>query len=140
MSDLTKGKKSNGVTRWLFIPVGILIFMCLGTVYSWSVFRNSIEELYNVGATESGGWLAIAPAATGIFFGAKNYSKNYGYVFTAYGVGAIVGTLLSGSLRDVLGSYSYTFYPAIILAILGMVLAIFLLNKPDENSYNSHSA
>lgn len=87
-----------------------------------------------------GGWLAIAPAATGIFFGAKNYSKNYGYVFTAYGVGAIVGTLLSGSLRDVLGSYSYTFYPAIILAILGMVLAIFLLNKPDENSYNSHSA
>ena len=79
-----------------------------------------------------GGWLAIAPATTGIFFGAKNYSKNYGYVFTAYGVGAILGTLISGSLRDILGSYIYAFYPTIILALLGLILSYFLLLKPEK--------
>ncbi|HKL76469.1 MAG TPA: OFA family MFS transporter [Halanaerobiales bacterium] len=79
-----------------------------------------------------GGWLAIAPAATGIFFGAKNYSKNYGYVFTAYGIGAILGTLISGRIKDLLGSYIFTFYPTIVLAIIGLILTIVLLKKPEK--------
>ncbi|MBZ4644612.1 MAG: transporter, family, oxalate/formate antiporter [Petroclostridium sp.] len=74
-----------------------------------------------------GGWLAIAPTATAIFFGPKYYSKNYGFVFTAYGAGAILGVLISGILRDVLGSYIFVFYPIIFLAILGLLIAIFLL-------------
>mgnify|MGYP006283949541 CR=1 FL=1 len=78
-----------------------------------------------------GGWLAIAPAATGIFFGSKNYSKNYGYVFTAYGIGAILGTLISGRIKDALGSYIFTFYPTIGLAILGIILSFVLLKKPE---------
>ncbi|MBZ4654199.1 MAG: sugar phosphate permease, partial [Peptococcaceae bacterium] len=40
--------------RWLYIPLGIIIFMCLGTVYSWSVFRKPLENLFNIGATQSG--------------------------------------------------------------------------------------
>ncbi|MFW6238980.1 MAG: MFS transporter, partial [Halanaerobiales bacterium] len=79
-----------------------------------------------------GGWLAIAPTATGIYFGAQNYSKNYGYVFTAYGVGAILGTLLSGRVRDLLGSYIYAFYPTILLAIAGLIISHFLLQRPAE--------
>lgn len=78
-----------------------------------------------------GGWLAIAPAATGIFFGTKNYSKNYGYVFTAYGIGAILGTLISGRIKDLLGSYIFTFYPTIILAVIGLILTILVLKKPE---------
>ncbi|MFW5999636.1 MAG: OFA family MFS transporter [Halanaerobiaceae bacterium] len=79
-----------------------------------------------------GGWLAIAPTATSIYFGARNYSKNYGYVFTAYGVGAILGTLLSGRVRDLLGSYIYAFYPTILLAIAGLIISHFLLQRPAE--------
>lgn len=76
-----------------------------------------------------GGWLAIAPTATAIFFGLEHYSKNYGFVFTAYGVGAIVGVLISGILRDVLGSYIFVLYPIIFLAIVGMITAVFLLKQ-----------
>ncbi|MEJ6950849.1 L-lactate MFS transporter [Natronospora cellulosivora (SeqCode)] len=78
-----------------------------------------------------GGWLAIAPAATGIYFGTKNYSKNYGYLFTAYGVGAIIGTMLSSSLRDIMGSYIFAFYPAIALSIIALFLAGLFLKKPE---------
>jgi MFS family permease len=83
-----------------------------------------------------GGWLAIAPAATGRFFGSKNYSKNYGFLFTAYGVGAVVGNLFSGKIRDILGSYSYVFYPTILLAVVGMIIAFFMLKQPKVKKEN----
>ncbi len=78
-----------------------------------------------------GGWLAIAPAATSAYFGLKHYSKNYGFMFTAYGIGALIGMPISGRLRDVLGSYTYTFYPMIALAVIGIILAAFTLKKPQ---------
>ena len=76
-----------------------------------------------------GGWLAIAPTATAIYFGPKYYSRNYGIVFTAYGVGAILGVSLSGIVRDVFGSYTFVFYPTGILAIVGLLTAMSLLRK-----------
>jgi len=48
-----------------------------------------------------GGWLAIAPTSTLTLFNSKNYAKNYGIVFTAYGVGAVLGTILAGEIRDI---------------------------------------
>ena len=76
-----------------------------------------------------GGWLAVAPAATGRFFGSDNYSKNYGFLFTAYGAGAILGTVVSGSIRDWFGSYMFSFYPPIILSALGIIIAYKFLRQ-----------
>ena len=39
--------------RWILIFLGTLVLLCLGTVYSWSIFRTPIETLLGVGATES---------------------------------------------------------------------------------------
>ncbi len=80
-----------------------------------------------------GGWLAIAPAATGSIFGSDNYSRNYGLVFTAYGVGALLGTAVSGSIRDLMGSYINSFYVLIILSLLGIAAAwLFLKERSIE--------
>ncbi|MFN2341168.1 MAG: OFA family MFS transporter [Halanaerobium sp.] len=89
-----------------------------------------------------GGWLAIAPAATSYFFGSKNYSKNYGYLFTAYGVGAVIGNLFSGSIRDIMGSYQFVFYPTLIIAALGIVISLLFLKKDKikENINNEDQA
>jgi MFS family permease len=81
-----------------------------------------------------GGWLALAPAATATFFGIKNYSKKYGIVYTAYGIGAILGTVLSGRIRDIFGSYKYAFIPNAILAIIGILIAFWLLKQPERKS------
>lgn len=78
-----------------------------------------------------GGWLAIAPTTTLRFFNPDDYAQNYGIVFTAYGFGALIGTLTAGQMRDWFGSYTYAFYPMAGLAILGIILATFLL-KPDH--------
>ncbi len=71
-----------------------------------------------------GGWLAIAPTATATFFGAKHYAKNYGLVFTAYGIGAILGNLLAGMIHDATGGYLPVFVPVMGLAGLGLVVAL----------------
>ncbi len=47
-----------------------------------------------------GGNFALFPMATSDMFGAKNLGRNYGWVFTAFGVGGIVGPILAGTLRD----------------------------------------
>jgi MFS transporter, OFA family, oxalate/formate antiporter len=76
-----------------------------------------------------GGWLAIAPTSTLTLFRPEDYAKNYGVVFTAFGVGALGGTLLAGSIRDLFGSYINFFYPTAAMAIVGIVLAVFLLKR-----------
>jgi MFS transporter, OFA family, oxalate/formate antiporter len=76
-----------------------------------------------------GGWLAIAPTSTLTLFRPEDYAKNYGIVFTAYGAGALIGTLLAGRIRDLLGSYTAFFIPTAVLAALGIVLAIFMLKR-----------
>lgn len=46
-----------------------------------------------------GGNFALFPAATADFFGNKTVGHNYGWVFTAYGVGGIVGPYLAGYFK-----------------------------------------
>lgn len=76
-----------------------------------------------------GGWLAMAPTITLRFFQPDRYAQNYGIVFTAYGVGALVGTMVTGRIRDVLGTYNYVFYPMAFLAIVGILVASVLLKQ-----------
>lgn len=79
-----------------------------------------------------GGWLAIAPTATASFFGMKNYARNYGVVFFAYGLGAIIGGIISGQAKDLFGAYTFAFYPTTVLAAVGLVLAFILLKAPQK--------
>jgi len=74
-----------------------------------------------------GGWLAIAPAATATFFGMSHYSRNYGTVFFAYGLGAILGGIVSGHAKDWFGSYTYAFVPTAGLALVGIAIAVVCL-------------
>jgi MFS family permease len=79
-----------------------------------------------------GGWLAIAPTATNTFFGVKNYAKNYGLIFIAYGIGAILGGIIAGQAKDTFGSYAVAFYPTAGLAIVGIIVAFLLLKPPKR--------
>jgi OFA family oxalate/formate antiporter-like MFS transporter len=80
-----------------------------------------------------GGWLAIAPTATATFFGAKNYARNYGVVFFAYGIGALLGGIISGQSKDLFGNYNVAFIITAVVAIVGIILAIALL-KPVKKA------
>jgi len=80
-----------------------------------------------------GGWLAIAPTATTTFFGAKNYARNYGVVFLAYGIGAIIGGLISGWSVDTFKGYNASFIITAALAAVAIVIAFAML-KPVKKA------
>jgi OFA family oxalate/formate antiporter-like MFS transporter len=71
-----------------------------------------------------GGYLALFPAITADFYGTKNIGINYGLVFTAYGVGGLLGSLFAPRVLEITKSYSMAFTVTGILCLLGAVIAI----------------
>jgi len=97
-----------------------------------------------------GGFLAVFPALTADFFGTKHYGANYGWMFSAYGVGGILGPYLAAGLMKTsaiisfqefdrtgqlakktitVGNYSRAFLIAGGLCLMAAV-ALTLLKKP----------
>ncbi len=84
-----------------------------------------------------GGNFALFPLATSALFGAKNLGRNYGWVFTAYGVGGIVGPIMAGALRDAslksgggLGGWLVVFVICGVACLIAAVIGWLL--KPPE--------
>jgi MFS family permease len=77
-----------------------------------------------------GGWLAIAPTATGSYFGTCDYPRCYGVVFLAYGAGAIAGPQLAGFIKTSTGNYLGVFPYVLVLALIGIGIAWNLLKPP----------
>jgi MFS family permease len=112
----------------------VLIIVASLAVYtnpsSVSVYTISFAILWGC----LGGWLAIAPTATATYFGIKDNAKNYGLVFTAYGAGAVIGSLLAGKIKDMFGAYANVFPIVAGLALLGIIVAFLLMKQPTKTN------
>ncbi|MEM4170043.1 MAG: MFS transporter, partial [Thermoproteota archaeon] len=53
MSGLKTVSESERI-GWLLVASGFLINLCLGAIYSFSVFRKPLEDLWRIGAAQSG--------------------------------------------------------------------------------------
>ena len=74
----------------------------------------------------------MAPTITLRLFAPDHYAQNYGVVFTAYGVGALIVTLVTGRTRDLFGSYNAVLVPMAVLTVLGMAIAGAWLKRERE--------
>lgn len=86
-----------------------------------------------------GGNFALYPAVTADYFGSKHIGPNYGWVFTAYGVGGIVGPLLGGYFKDAAkgGDPSAWLTPFVIAGVACLAAAVLaLLLKAPLHSRN----
>lgn len=80
-------------------------------------------------ASSFGGFLGSYPGITAENWGAKNAGSNYGWMFTAYGVAAIVGPSLASTIKTSSGTYGMSFVIAAIMSIVGFILMLLFLNK-----------
>jgi MFS transporter, OFA family, oxalate/formate antiporter len=93
------------VGRWsgtLFAITLILTFLTWGEVFS------------------------LFPSILGDYFGARHATSNYGVLYSAKGVAAIIGGGLAALLYEQFGSWSACFYGSAALALLASVLAFGL--------------
>lgn len=70
-----------------------------------------------------GACLAVFPSAIGDYYGTKNLGLNYGILFSAWGVGGVIGPLLAGWIADSTGSYELAFKISAGLCIIAAAIA-----------------
>lgn len=75
-----------------------------------------------------GGGLALMPAFTADYFGAKNLGANYGFVFIGWGLGFLM-PLLAGYIKDYTGSYDHSFYISAVVLVIAVILCR-IIKKP----------
>lgn len=102
-----------------------LLFAGRGTVVLY--FAGFAILWMNLGA-----WLAIAPMMTMKLYGMAAYSRNYGIMFTAYGVGAVVGVIATGLMLDLFGDYRLLFLFMALLAAAGFFLSSRVESRQPE--------
>jgi OFA family oxalate/formate antiporter-like MFS transporter len=79
----------------VFVFQAVLMFVLPQVTQLAGFIAISILLGANYGAN-----LTLFPAATKDFFGLKNFGVNYGWVFTAWGVGGLVLPMISGRVYD----------------------------------------
>ncbi|MHA1572179.1 MAG: L-lactate MFS transporter [Alphaproteobacteria bacterium] len=79
-----------------------------------------------------GGNFSLFPTATADFFGTKNVGRNYGWVFTAYGVGGIIGPIMAGYIRDVWKNWLAAFIICGVACLLAAVIGALLKHPRAE--------
>jgi MFS family permease len=114
----------SGVLSFIFLILASVLIMVSGPGAT-ALYAVAFILFY----LALGGWLAIAPTATTTYFGAKNYANNYGIMFLAYGIGAIAGNFL---LLPFGTDYKAVFLPVLIMAGIGLVLALVWLKPPKR--------
>jgi OFA family oxalate/formate antiporter-like MFS transporter len=72
-----------------------------------------------------GALFSVFPAATGDFFGMKNFGANYGLIFCGWGVGGVVGPLLGGFVADTTGTYSISYIVSAVMLLIGAAIVKF---------------
>ncbi|UCG32914.1 MAG: MFS transporter, partial [Phycisphaerales bacterium] len=128
------GRKAALTLMMLFQGIIMLLFFQIGGA-KWGLFIGAAIVGFNFG-----GNFALFPAATADYFGNKNVGANYGWMFTAYGVGGIVGPIMAGVFKDRgvemgVAAWRMPFIIAGIACLVAMVLGLLLRPpKPKQSA------
>ena len=111
-----------------------LVALCLfqGIMMFAFYFMAGSEYLLYLGAAligfNFGGNFALFPALTADYFGSATVARNYGWVFTSYGVGGILGPVMAGYFKDMgTGKGVSAWMPAFMIAGACLVAVAFLM-------------
>jgi OFA family oxalate/formate antiporter-like MFS transporter len=120
------GRENTMILMFLVLSVGMFAFAWMSTIaISWL----AVMGIASLIGFCFGGNFALFPSATADFFGSKNVGKNYGVMFTAYGIAGITGAFVAGPIVDFFGSYFWAFVITGVLAIVAVLFTLVLKSK-----------
>jgi OFA family oxalate/formate antiporter-like MFS transporter len=101
-----------------------LLYAFQGSVVAFSIGVIVVYYCY-------GTLLSVFAATSADFYGTKYMGLNYGLLFLAWGVSALLGPIIGGYVYDAFGSYRYAFFAASGLSILA-ILCLFGAKTPQH--------
>lgn len=114
-----------------------LVLMCAlqGVIMILFFWMGSVPGLIYLGATiigfNFGGNFSLFPTMTSDLFGLKYVGRNYSWVFTAYGVGGIIGPLMAGMFGDA-HNWAAAFVISGIACFVAAVIGYLFLVRPSK--------
>lgn len=106
----------------------ILSFMIQAVnVYFFEGYSNSTELMIGTAITGVGygSLLSAFPSASVEHFGLKNFGANYGILFTAWGIGGIIGPTLTAFIVDMTSSYELAYKTSVLMLVVISIIGIF---------------
>lgn len=92
----------------------------------FSFYSNAVLLSIGVAVTGFcyGAAFPVFPSAITDIYGLKNFGINFGFVFTGWGLGGIIGPMIAASIFDSVGNYKTSYIIAAILLIISIVIAV----------------
>jgi OFA family oxalate/formate antiporter-like MFS transporter len=128
VSDMI-GRKATMFICFVFQTILILLLSqikagnMLGTVQVLSTISFFIGANY-------GANIALFPSINKDYYGIKNFGANYGLMFTAWGLGGFMLSLLAGWVYDTTGTFAFAYYCSAGLLIVAAIVTFFV--KPPQ--------
>jgi OFA family oxalate/formate antiporter-like MFS transporter len=76
--------------------------------------------------------LSLFPSVAKDYYGLKNFGVNYGLIFTAWGFGGFLLSMLAGKVYDQTGSFSFAYYCSAALLVAAAVTTLII--KPPHHA------
>jgi MFS family permease len=115
-----------------FAGMGLALLAWLAATEGWSLaaFALAFGAAY-------GGFVALVPALTADYFGGRNMGGILGVLYTAAGIGALIGPVVAGAVYDARDSYTM---PILLGAAMNGVamLCVYLLPEPEHWRRDRH--
>lgn len=114
----------------------ILSFIYLARAVVTIVFISlpaTALSTYIFGALTGFLWLSTVPPTSslvGVMFGTRYFSMLYGFAFFSHQLGGFVGLILSGTLREMTGSYMSMWWLSIALGVGSALINLPIIEKP----------
>jgi MFS transporter, OFA family, oxalate/formate antiporter len=130
-AGLLSDRIGRKATMFICFVVQAVIILSLSTAATGSVLATTgaMAVLAALVGANYGANLALFPSVTKDFYGLKNFGVNYGLVFTAWGLGGFVLSLLAGGVYDRTHSFSFAYYCSAAL-LVAAALVTFVVRPP----------
>jgi MFS transporter, OFA family, oxalate/formate antiporter len=127
MSDMI-GRKA---TLFICFAMQAVMIVLLALTTEGSFLANPVilAVLSALIGANYGANLALFPSLTKDYYGLKNFGVNYGLVFTAWGLGGFMLSLLAGKVFDQTQAFTFAYYCSAGL-LVAAALVTFLVQPP----------
>ncbi len=124
------GRKATLFSCFVFQAILILLLSQAktGTALGGTAVLAVLSAL--IGANY-GANLSLFPSVTKDFYGLKNFGMNYGLVFTAWGLGGFMLSLLAGKVYDATKTFTFAYYCSAGL-LIAAAMVTFLVKSPQH--------
>lgn len=113
------GRYKTVILMFVASAIGLVLVYLNPQLGAWSAVVGLVLV-----ASSFGGLLGSYPGITADNWGSKNAGSNYGFMFTAYGVAAVVGPSLAANIKTSSGSYGLAFVISAAMSLVGLALML----------------